>query len=84
MVKKQRQKNRENISVKRWKKKCKFCMEKIKDIDYKNIDKLKFFITEKGKIIGRKITGVCAKHQRKLTVAIKRARFVALLPYVAE
>ncbi|MFC2140260.1 30S ribosomal protein S18 [Candidatus Auribacterota bacterium] len=66
------------------KKKCRFCIEKIEYIDYKDAERLKRHLTEKGKIIYRKITGNCASHQRKLAVAIKRARNIALLPYVTE
>ena len=65
-------------------KKCKFCIDKIKNIDYKEYEKLKRHLTERGKIIPRRITGNCAKHQRQLTLAIKRARYMALLPYVVE
>ena len=66
------------------KKVCLFCTEKNADIDYKDINRLKKFITEKGKIIPRRASGVCAEHQRDLSVAIKRARYMALLPYVGE
>jgi small subunit ribosomal protein S18 len=65
------------------KKVCKFCMQKLK-IDYKDADVLRRFVTERGKILPRRITGTCAKHQRALAQAIKRARFLALLPYVAN
>jgi len=65
------------------KKVCLFCQEK-KAIDYKDVATLKKFITEKGKILPRRQTGVCAKHQRELTIAIKRARQMALIPYVGE
>ena len=63
---------------------CAFCVEKATGIDYKDVVKLRKFITERGKIMPRRMSGVCAKHQRDLSVAIKRARIVALLPYVAE
>ncbi len=63
------------------KKKCHFCVEKIDLIDYKDIGRLKRQVTERGKIIPRRITGNCAFHQRHLTRAIKRARNVALMPY---
>ena len=66
------------------KKVCNFCVEHSKAIDYKDVNKLRRFVTEKGKILPRRQTGVCAKHQRELTTAIKRARFMALLPYVGE
>ena len=65
------------------KKVCKFCIQKLK-IDYKDADTLRRFITERGKILPRRITGTCAKHQRALALAIKRARIIALLPFVAE
>jgi small subunit ribosomal protein S18 len=65
------------------KKVCKFCTQKLK-IDYKDSDTLRRFITERGKILPRRITGTCAKHQRALALAIKRARIIALLPFVAD
>ena len=65
------------------KKVCKFCVQKLK-IDYKDADALRRFITERGKILPRRITGTCAKHQRALALAIKRARIIALLPFVAD
>jgi len=64
------------------KKYCRFCRDKIRGIDYKDLNKLQRFITEKGKILSRRISGNCAKHQRKVSEGIKRARFLALLPYV--
>ena len=67
----------------RRKKVCVFC-GKDNVIDYKDVNKLKRYISERGKILPRRITGNCAKHQRALTVAIKRARHVALMPYVQE
>lgn len=63
---------------------CNFCADKVEFIDYKEIPKLRRHITERGKILPRRITGNCANHQRQLTVAVKRARVVALLPYTAE
>lgn len=66
------------------KKKCRFCIEKVFYIDYKDVMRLKRNITERGKIIPRRITGNCSNHQRLLAQAIKRARFIALMPYVAE
>ena len=65
-------------------KKCPFTVAGVKEIDYKDIDTLSQFITERGKILPRRITGVSAMYQKKLTAAFKRARHVALLPYVAE
>ncbi|MDH7602203.1 MAG: 30S ribosomal protein S18 [Armatimonadota bacterium] len=63
---------------------CAFCVEKIEYIDYKNVSRLRRFITDRGKIIPRRQTGTCALHQRALARAIKRAREMALLPFVAE
>ncbi|MEN6350209.1 MAG: 30S ribosomal protein S18 [Syntrophomonas sp.] len=63
---------------------CNFCADKIEHIDYKEIPKLRRYITERGKILPRRITGNCAHHQRQLTVAIKRSRVMALLPYTSE
>ena len=61
---------------------CRFCAEKVRDIDYKQIQVLRTFLTESGKILSSRITGTCAKHQRQLSRAIKRGRNLALLPYV--
>ena len=66
------------------KKTCKFCEDKVKVIDYKDITKLKRFVTEKGKILSSRMTGNCAKHQRHLATSIKRARQIALLPFAGE
>jgi small subunit ribosomal protein S18 len=66
------------------KKQCQFCVDKVDHIDYKDIPRLRKFISERAKIVPRRITGTCAKHQRQLTVAIKRARFCALLPYISD
>ncbi len=63
---------------------CAFCVDKVEQIDYKDAAKLRRFITERGKILPRRISGNCAKHQRQVTVAIKRARNIALLPFTAE
>jgi small subunit ribosomal protein S18 len=63
---------------------CAFCVDKVDVIDYKDIAKLKKYITEKGKILPRRMTGVCAQHQRTLESAIKRARIAALLPFKGE
>lgn len=63
---------------------CRFCAEKVRDIDYKQIQVLRTFITDSGKILSSRITGSCAKHQRQLARAIKRARNLALLPYVVH
>ena len=66
------------------KKVCSFCVDKVETIDYKDVAKLRRFVTERGKILPRRISGNCAKHQRQLTSAIKRARNVALLPFTCE
>lgn len=63
---------------------CKFCVEKIEYIDYKDVKMLQQFIPERGKILPRRISGTCALHQRKLQNAIKRARIMALLPFVTD
>ena len=63
---------------------CSFCVDKIDHIDYKDTAKLRRFLSERAKILPRRITGTCAKHQRQLTVAIKRARHIALLPFSGE
>lgn len=63
---------------------CQFCSEDIATIDYKNLGLLQRYISDRGKIRPRRQTGTCAKHQRRLTLAIKRARHIALLPFVAE
>jgi small subunit ribosomal protein S18 len=63
---------------------CVFCVDKQEGIDYKDVPRLKKFVTERGKILPRRISGNCARHQRMLTVAIKRARNIALLPFTAE
>ena len=68
----------------RRKKVCSFCVDKIEVIDYKDVAKLKRYLSERGKIVPRRVTGTCAHHQRQLTVAIKRARHLALLPYVND
>ena len=66
------------------KKVCMFCVDKVESIDYKDTAKLRRYVSERGKIVPRRISGNCAKHQRQLTIAIKRARTIALLPFVAE
>jgi small subunit ribosomal protein S18 len=68
----------------RRKKVCKFCVEKIDDINYKDVRLLGQFVAERGKIVPRRLTGVCTPHQRRLTAAIKRARNIALLPFAAR
>ena len=66
------------------KKVCMFCVDKVDYIDYKDFGKLRRFTSERAKILPRRVTGTCARHQRELTTAIKRARYVALLPYTSD
>jgi len=68
----------------RRKKVCAFCADKIENIDYKDTTRLRKYVSERAKILPRRISGTCAKHQRQLTIAIKRARHVALMPYIAD
>jgi small subunit ribosomal protein S18 len=63
---------------------CSFCVEKIDYIDYKEVSRLRRFVSDRGKILPRRVTGTCARHQRPLTVALERARAIALLPYTTE
>ena len=63
---------------------CAFCVDKVECIDYKDAAKLRRYTSERGKILPRRMSGTCAKHQRQLSVAIKRARAIALLPYTAD
>ncbi len=63
---------------------CNFCADKVIDISYREVNRLRKYVSERGKIVPRRISGNCAKHQRLLTVAIKRARVIAFLPYVSE
>lgn len=72
-------------AVRRPKKKvCQFCADKAMTIDYKDVAKLRRYTSERSKILPRRVTGTCAKHQRLLTIAIKRARHIALLPYTSD
>lgn len=63
---------------------CAFCVDKVENIDYKDIARLRRYMSERGKILPRRVTGTCARHQRAITTAIKRARQVALLPYTTD
>ena len=79
--------NSSNFNRKRRKRRpkvCHFCVDKIEHVDYKEVEKLKKYVTERGKIVPRRVTGTCAKHQRQLTRAIKRARIIALLPFTSD
>ena len=71
-------------TMRRKKRVCSFCAENGETLSYKDVAKLRRYVTERGKIVPRRISGNCAKHQRQLTTAIKRARIIALLPFVAE
>ncbi len=77
-------KEQKAFKPKRKKKVCVFCAEKVEQIDYKDAAKLRKFVSERSKILPRRITGTCAKHQRELTTAVKRARQVAILPYISD
>lgn len=70
--------------ARRHKKVCQFCADKIAEIDYKDTARLRKCISERAKILPRRVTGICAKHQRQVAVAVKRARQAALLPYVSD
>ena len=70
-----------NISRKKF---CRFCKDKIDSLDYKDLNVLQSFMTDRGKIVPSRITGTCAKHQRMLATAVKRARYMALLPYLGR
>ena len=63
---------------------CAFCVDKVETVDYKDVAKLRRYLSERGQIVPRGVTGTCARHQRQLTLAIKRARHLALLPYVSD
>ena len=78
--------DRENRSTKPRKRRkvCQFCVDKMTYVDYKDTARLRKYMSERGKILPRRTTGTCAQHQRNLTEAIKRARHIALLPYVAD
>ena len=79
-----RRKSKQKCQGKSRKKVCAFCMDKIENIDYKDVPRLKRYLSDRAKIIPRRVTGTCARHQRQLTVAVKRARHLAFLPYVGE
>ena len=74
----------DRVRPRRRKKVCSFCVDKVEHIDFKDTAKLRRYLSERGKILPRRTTGTCAMHQRQLTEAIKRARQIALLPYVAD
>ena len=74
----------DKVRPRKRKKVCSFCVDQVEHIDFKDTAKLRRYLSERGKFLPRRTTGTCAKHQRQLTVAIKRARHVALLPYIAD
>ncbi len=78
------EKNERPMHRKPRKKGLPFCVDRAEFIDYKDVAKLRKFVSERAKILPRRVTGTCAAHQRELTTAIKRARYVALLPYVSD
>jgi len=63
---------------------CRFCADKVEFIDYKDVARLRNYVSERAKILPRRVTGTCARHQRELTVAIKRARQIALMPFISD
>ncbi len=83
-----REKRRDRSSSRRYflprKKVCRFCEKDMRDIDYKTVDILKRYVADRGKIAPRRLTGTCSYHQRKLSLAIKRARLLALLPFIED
>lgn len=76
--------NKRDKRKRRRKKVCSFCVDKMQTVDYKDVGRLRRYLSERGKILPRRISGTCAKHQRVLTEAIKRSRNIALLPFTTE
>lgn len=81
---KQNMSQNNQFKARKKKKVCQFCAEKIEHIDYKDVVRLRKCVSERAKILPRRITGTCAKHQRQLTIAIKRARHIAIMPYISD
>jgi small subunit ribosomal protein S18 len=81
---KERQQRRQRTAPPPRRRSCFFCKEKVEEVDYKNYNQLRRYVSEKGKIRSRRITGTCRRHQKQVAVAVKRAREMALLPYVAN
>ncbi|MDR0738985.1 MAG: 30S ribosomal protein S18 [Oscillospiraceae bacterium] len=82
-----RENQRENYKSNYYRKRrkvCSFCVKGVKEIDYKEVSRLRCFLSERAKILPRRATGACAKHQRGLSVAIKRSRQLAMLPYISD
>jgi len=84
MEKETRERSERPVRERRRRKVCQFCVDKATSIDYKDVAKLRKYVSDRGKILPRRMTGTCAMHQRQLTEAIKRARHIALLPYTAD
>ena len=80
----QRDPKSSGMRIRKKRKVCAFCAEKLDDIDYKDVARIKKFLSERSKILPRRITGNCAKHQRFLTTAVKRSRHIALIPYISD
>jgi len=80
----QRDSRSPGMRMRKKRKVCAFCAEKLDDIDYKDVARIKKFLSERSKILPRRITGNCAKHQRFLTTAVKRSRHIALIPYISD
>ena len=83
-MKMKKPKKKDGVERRPKRKVCSFCVDKIDSIDYKDTAHLRKFVSERGKIVPRRISGSCARHQRAITAAIKRARVIALLPFAAE
>jgi small subunit ribosomal protein S18 len=81
---KERQQRRQRTAPPPRRRSCYFCKEKVEEVDYKNYNQLRRYVSEKGKIRSRRITGTCRRHQKQVAVAVKRAREMALLPYVSN
>ena len=84
MARQKRRKKRRRPSYRSRRKKCRFCSNDLPPIDYKDVETLRDFVTDRGKMLSRRVTGNCARHQRQISRQIKRARYLALMPYVAE
>jgi len=80
----QRDSKSSGMRIRKKRKVCAFCAEKLDNIDYKDVARIKKFLSERSKILPRRITGNCAKHQRFLTTAVKRSRHIALIPYISD
>ena len=79
-----RREKKDDVLTRMRKKTCRFCEEKVDTVDYKDMKRLERLVSERGKILSRRITGICAKHQRRVVDAVKKARFIALLPFLKK